>query len=189
MESNVPEKRFSLDILAGPGGFGDGMHPTTADVLEVLQELAEQGAFSSVLDMGCGSGVLSLAACSLWPECAVVAVDMQASAIETARINAEKNHFAERITLVHGKGYDHRNILAAAPFELVLANLTADVHVELASQLDAVLQEGTFVVMAGILRWREEMVKELYAQQGLELIAEPIRSGEWVTLLWEKPAI
>lgn len=177
---------FSLDILAGPGGFGDGMHPTTAGMLEILQELAGQGGFANVLDMGCGSGLLSLAACGLWPECRVTAVDLQASAIETTRINSEKNGFADRITPVQANGYRHKDVVASAPFDLVLANLTADVHVELASQIAMVLAEGTLVVLAGILRWREEMVETLYEQQGLELIAEPIRIGEWTTLLMER---
>lgn len=184
----MDEKHFTLDLLAGPAGFGDGLHPTTASVMDVLQELAGQGHFSRVLDMGCGSGVLAMAACCLWPECQVVAVDVQETAVVTARENITLNGLSNRIQVLHANSYRDVSIIASAPYDLVIANVTADVHVSLASQLPAVLEPGSVVILSGLLRWREHDVIELHQQQGLDLLAEPIREGEWTTVLLEKTA-
>lgn len=175
---------FTWELAAGPGGFGNGMHPTTVHMIEVLQELAAEGEFLNILDMGCGSGLLSMAACSLWPEAQVTAVDIQESAVETARENIIKNGFEGRIRVVHGNGYRHKAVLEPAPFDLVLANLVPDVHIALASQLPEIMAQDSLAVLSGILRWREEETIALYEQLGLELIAEPIREESgWCTLL------
>lgn len=180
---------FSLDILAGPGGFGDGMHPTTTSMVEVMQELAQEGSFANVLDMGCGSGLLSMVAATLWPAATLLAADVQESAVETARHNIAQNDFGGRITVVNANGYRDKNVVFQGRYDLILANLTADVHMGLASQITEVLADDGLVVLSGLLRWREEDLIALHEQQGLALIAEPIHAGEhWSTLLLAKEA-
>lgn len=178
---------FSLDILAGAGGFGDGMHPTTTSMIEVMQELAQEGSFANILDMGCGSGLLSMVAATLWPAATVLAADVQASAVETARHNFAQNGFEGRIVVVDANGYHDKNVVFQGKYDLILANLTADVHVRLTAHITEVLADDGLVVMSGLLRWREEDIIALHEQQGLSLIAEPIHAGEqWSTLLFAK---
>ncbi|MBM3617415.1 MAG: methyltransferase domain-containing protein [Alphaproteobacteria bacterium] len=180
---------FTFDVLAGPGGFGDGLHPSTATMLDVLRELAEEGSFANVLDMGCGSGVLSMAAASLWPACTVLAVDMQESAVETALHNISENGFDGRIHVVNGNSYRDKNVVFHSKYDLILANMTADVHAGLAAQITDVLADDGLIVLSGVLRWREEDIIALHEQQGLQLIAEPIRAeGGWSTLLLAREA-
>lgn len=180
---------FSLDILAGPGGFGDGLHATTASMVDVMRELAQEGDFANILDMGCGSGLLSMTAAALWPACTVLAADMQDSAVETAKHNIIENGFEGRIVVVNANGYHDKNVVFQGRYDLVLANMTADVHVALAAQLPEILAEDGLVVLSGILRWREEDVIAIYEQQELSLIAEPIRTADgWSTLLLAREA-
>lgn len=177
---------MTLDFQAGAGGFGDGAHPTTAMMIEVMRELAEDVVFENVLDMGCGSGLLSLVACRLWPECRVMAVDSQESAVLTAQENLRANGLQGRAQVIHGQGYRQQEAAHAAPFDLVLANIAADVHVGEAKYLPAVLAQDGLAVLSGILRWRMEELVALHDDQGLVLAAEPILQGDWCTLLLAK---
>lgn len=172
-------KEFSLELVAGAGGFGSGEHPTTQLALQALHALAEVHDCDRILDMGCGSGLLAMTAAHLWPQAQVLAADIEAGAVDIARRNAAHNGLAERISVIRSEGYRHKTIAAAAPFGLVACNITADPLVALAADLRKVLAADGFAVLSGILRWRSHEVLAMHGRLGLHPVLPPLAMGEW----------
>lgn len=162
-------------IVLDPGmAFGTGLHPTTRGCLELLQLV--QPVPARVLDVGCGSGILSLAALRLGAGSAV-GIDTDPNAIEATRSNADRNGLADAIEARHGA-------LAAAAderFPLVLANLVAAVLVELAPALAAHLAPGGTLIASGIIEPRADEVIAAMGTAGLA-VRDRRDDGEWVSL-------
>lgn len=162
-------------VLLDPGmAFGTGLHPTTRGCLELLQEIRPMPA--RVLDVGCGSGILALAALRLGAT-HVVACDTDPGAVAATRDNAARNGLADRVEVTQGS-------LPEAPaerFELVLANLVAAVLVELAPRLAAHLAPGGTLLASGIIEPRAGEVVDAMAAAGL-LVVTRHDDGEWVSL-------
>jgi ribosomal protein L11 methyltransferase len=165
-------------IVLDPGmAFGTGLHPTTRGCLELLQEVSPMP--ERVLDVGCGSGVLALAALRLGASHAD-ALDTDALAVAATRANAERNGLADRIETREGT----LNPEAVERFELVLANLVAAVLVELAPRLANHLAPAGRLVAGGIIAGRADEVIEALGAVGLAVAARR-DDGEWVTLALE----
>lgn len=163
--------RISLD----PGmAFGTGLHPTTRGCLALLQELGPMP--STVLDVGCGSGILSLAALALGAERAV-AIDTDPLAIEATRRNAERNEMALRVATIAGS----LPLRARERYPLILANLVAAVFVELAPRLAAHLARGGTLLAGGIIEGRAHEVVDALATVGLAVESRR-DDGDWVSL-------
>lgn len=119
----VPEDALPLLIEASMA-FGTGHHGTTLGCLKALDRLnAEQGAQDSVLDLGCGTAVLAMAAARVWPEATILASDIDAVAVEVAEVNVAANDLMGRVRCLEAEGLDHPGIAGAAPFDLVFANI------------------------------------------------------------------
>lgn len=144
--------------------FGTGHHPTTAGCLEALDALAET-APASVLDLGCGSAVLAIAAAKLWGA-AVLGSDIDAGSVEIARENCRLNEVAHCVRIIEADGLDHDAIAAAAPFELICANILAGPLVALAPAIAAACAPRGRVILAGLLDEQRDGVIRAYAAQG-----------------------
>ena len=129
-------------IEVGLGGFGNGRHPTTGLVIDELLTRIKGG--ERVLDLGCGSGVLGLAALELGAS-SVVAVDNQTHAIEATRRNAELNGRHRQLTATLSPLAE-----IAGTFDVIVANVGRSVLVELAPQLVARLAPGGWLAASGI---------------------------------------
>ena len=159
----------AIVLTLDPGmAFGTGLHPTTQQCLEALSTLAVAGR--SVLDVGTGSGILSIAAakCGAGP---VVAVDLDDLAVTAARENATRNGVA--IEVRRGSVGD-----VAGSFAVVLANIVAPVLRDIAADLRARLAVGGTMVVAGIVGDAEAGVRDAL---GLHVVARDQR-GDWVRL-------
>jgi ribosomal protein L11 methyltransferase len=158
-----------------PGmAFGTGLHPTTRACLELLQRVGPMPP--RVVDVGCGSGILGLAAIALgagW----VDALDTDPVAVGATLANAAANGMAERLSAHAGT----LEAAAAEPYPLVLANLVAVVLVELAPRLAAHLAPGGTLLASGIISERAAEVASALGAAGL-LLDERIDDGEWVSL-------
>jgi ribosomal protein L11 methyltransferase len=165
---------LSLD----PGmAFGTGLHPTTRLCLAAVESLADRGVLADarVLDVGCGSGILAIAALKLGAR-AALGVDTDPIAVEATTANAARNRLARRLDAREGSLPS-----ASGPFDVVLANLIAGVLVALAPLLRDEVRPGGVLLASGIFIDREADVRTAFESVGLDVIGRSAE-GEWVAL-------
>ncbi len=172
----VTPREGDLIIELDPGlAFGTGTHPTTGMCLALLEKHVQQGDY--VCDVGCGSGVLSIAAAKLGAK-AVLAVDIDELAVKISRENIEHNHLQEGIRVMQGDLLTH----VAEPADLVVANIVADIIIRLLPDIDRVLKPGGRFIASGIIEDRREDVVKACQHHRLR-IQEVTLEDEWVALL------
>ncbi len=165
-------------VALDPGmAFGTGLHPTTRLCLALVEGLADRGVLAGtrVLDVGCGSGILALAAARLGAA-TVLGVDPDPIAIEATTFNARRNRLARRVRARRGSVPS-----GESPFDVILANLIASLLVELAPRLADELTPGGTIVASGIFIDREEDVRRAFGGVGLSVRAR-MAEGDWVAL-------
>jgi ribosomal protein L11 methyltransferase len=156
-----------------PGmAFGTGLHPTTRICLQAIEERAERGPLGRTLDVGCGSGILSIAAVKLGAT-RVLGVDIDPIAIEATDANARHNRVGKRIRAREGSLPTDEG-----PFDTVFANLIAGILVELAPHLAAELVPGGTLIASGIFVDREPAVRAAFESAGLRV------TGRWDESDW-----
>ena len=161
--------------------FGTGHHGTTLGCLRALDRLLDAGiACENVADIGCGTAVLAMAAAHVWPQ-TVLASDIDPVAVEVAAANVASNGLAECVICLEATGFDHPDLKAAAPFDLVFANILKGPLIELAPDMAAALQSGGRAILSGLLNEQAEDVISAYQSAGLAV--EHVESiGDWTTL-------
>lgn len=170
----APGEAGDVVVALDPGrSFGSGSHPSTRLVLAQLEGLVTGG--EQVLDVGCGSGVLGVAALLLGAD-RVVAVDVDPVAVEATEQVAAANGVADQLQVSAGPVAD-----VGGPFELVLGNIGAGVLVELAPAVTARVAAGGHLVLAGFLDADAAGVREAYRRQGLTGIDQVGEDG-WACL-------
>ncbi|MGJ8616871.1 MAG: 50S ribosomal protein L11 methyltransferase [Sulfitobacter sp.] len=180
----VPDDCEPLLIEAAMA-FGTGHHGTTLGCLRALDRLAGDGFHGkNVVDIGCGTAVLAMAAARIWPE-HVLASDIDEVAVEVAAANVMANGLAGRVTCVEAAGFDHPDLANAAPFDLVFANILKGPLVALAPDMAHAMQPDGYAILSGILNEQADDVIEIYARSGINLIhRESI--VDWTTLTLRK---
>lgn len=176
--SAAPDGGRALLIDAGQA-FGTGHHATTSGCLAMLDGLADQ-SFGNVIDVGTGTGVLAFAAAFLWPEAAIVATDIDPSAIDVTAANAVANA-VEGVVLLVADGALHDDITARGPYDLVIANILAGPLVSMAPELAAIAAPNAAIVLAGLLETQREKVVAAFKDCGCTLDAVD-RRGDWSIL-------
>lgn len=171
-------------IEAGPA-FGTGHHGTTMGCLLALADLAKRKSLGKVLDVGTGSGVLSIAAMKSGAQLAIGS-DIDAESIRIAKINAENNKVGPRFHLLTAMGANSAFIRYQGPYDLVMANILARPLVGLASDIAALTKPGGHIILSGLLTHQEPQVKGAYSGRGLNLIQRR-KLGAWSTLVYQKP--
>jgi ribosomal protein L11 methyltransferase len=174
-----PPDLDAVNLHLDPGlAFGTGTHPTTALCLEWLDGLAVEGSLPDrkILDIGCGSGILAIAALKLGATGAV-GTDIDPQALQASRDNAQRNVIAEdALRLCYPEQLDDGNV-----FPIVVANILAGPLIELAPMIAGHVAPGGRLVLSGILASQAEDVLEAYHHQGLVMEAPATREG-WVRL-------
>ncbi len=169
-----------------PGlSFGTGLHGTTRACLRLLDAWQRRAAQGSVLDVGCGSGILAIAAAKLgFPR--VLAFDADPEAVRIARANAARNGVAGRVRVVRAGLADFR---APRPFRVVAANLLADPLVAHAGRLMALVSRTapSGLILSGILDGQYEGVARVFARGGFHETRR-IRIAGWTTGSFERAA-
>jgi ribosomal protein L11 methyltransferase len=165
-------------LALDPGmAFGTGLHPTTRLCLAAIEGLAERSVLegANVIDVGCGSGILAIAAVRLGAIDAL-GVDTDPIAVEATLANAKRNRLGRRIDARLGS-----LPVPGGPFDVVLANLIAGVLVPIAPQLRDALRPGGTLVASGIFIDREGDVRTAFDDVALEVVGR-LDEGEWVAL-------
>lgn len=180
----VPADSIPLLIEASMA-FGTGHHGTTLGCLRALDRLIEQGFDAGkVADIGCGTAVLAMAAARVW-DADMLASDIDAVAVEVAEANLKANGMAGRVTCLEAAGFDHPELGAHAPYDLIFANILKGPLVALAPDVAAHLREGGYAILSGILNEQADDVIEVYSRVGTNLV-EREKIGDWTTLLLSK---
>lgn len=163
-----------------PGlAFGTGSHPTTKLCLETLEKYIDEN--STVLDIGCGSGILSIASLLLGAKTAF-GVDIDSLAVKTAIANAKENDLDEsRFTAVQGNLSDKVN----GKYSVVVANIVADIIMEFNKEVADFLDDDGVYITGGIIENREEEVLFSFAQNGFE-VKERFEEKGWLVFVVQK---
>lgn len=172
-------------LIEAAMAFGTGHHGTTLGCLRALDRLATQGfAGRNVVDIGCGTAVLAMAAARIWPD-TLLASDIDEVAVDVAEANVTANNLSGRVTCIEAAGFDHPTLAQAAPFDLIFANILKGPLVALAPDMAAALQPGGYAILSGILNEQADNVVEVYARSGINLVnRESI--VDWTTLTLQR---
>lgn len=172
-----------ISVIIDPGkSFGTGNHATTQMMLEILEELIAGDSSSrlrSILDAGCGSGVLAIAACKLGAE-EVCAIDIDEDAVSDALRNARLNEVAGMIDIHQVSVSDFRGC-----FDLVLANILDEILIKFSGNISKLVKRGGYLACSGVISPEAPRVIKTFSALGMELI-EQRKRGDWVLLLMMK---
>lgn len=163
-----------------PGlAFGTGSHPTTKLCLETLEKYIDADA--TVLDIGCGSGILSIASLLLGAQSAF-GVDIDSLAVKTALANAAENGFdSSKFNVVQGNLSDK----VSGKFNVVVANIVADIIMEFNKDVSKFLTDDGVYITGGIIESREDEVLYSFAQNGFE-VKERFEEKGWLVFVVQK---
>jgi ribosomal protein L11 methyltransferase len=174
----APASTVNLRIEAG-AAFGTGHHGTTTGCLMAFDDLLKRERFERVLDVGCGTGVLAIAAARTGSRVAV-GTDIDPVSVRIANENASLNR--AKCRFFHASGLDDRRIRAEAPYDLVFANILAPPLVALSQDIKLALRIGGVAVLSGLLRTQERRVTAAYLSRGFRLESR-IRRDAWSALV------
>jgi ribosomal protein L11 methyltransferase len=174
------EGQIRLHVDAGTA-FGSGEHATTQGCLQGIEWLRKKRQITQVLDMGCGSGILGIAAAKLW-HCGVIAIDIDAEAVRVTLDNARLNGVARLVRAQAGDGYRAPILNHAQPFDLIVSNILARPLRKMAKDLSRNLAPGGHAILSGLLRTQERSVMAAHATFGLRLAAR-FGIGDWMALV------
>ena len=193
-----PEDADKFLIEIDPGvSFGTGKHETTQlCIRQLLKYIRGDADYTpewkapKVLDVGCGSGILSIVALKLGAS-AVVGTDLDSDCMTSTRENMAVNRLDAALgTFYVGNLIDDEELqqkVGTEEFEIVVANILADVIIPMASVIPARLKEGGYFITSGIIDFKEQEVSAAIEKAGLE-ITEINHQGEWVNITARKPA-
>ncbi|MDE4097052.1 MULTISPECIES: 50S ribosomal protein L11 methyltransferase [Phaeobacter] len=180
----VPGDKIPLLIEAAMA-FGTGHHGTTLGCLRALDHLIDTGfTGAKVADIGCGTAVLAMAAARVW-DGQFMASDIDQVAVEVAEANLKANDMGGQVTCLEAAGFDHPDLKAVAPYDLIFANILKGPLVALSPDIAANLRKDGFAILSGILNEQADDVIAVYAENGLALRRRD-EIGEWTTLLLQK---
>jgi ribosomal protein L11 methyltransferase len=176
----IPEGSEPLLIEAAMA-FGTGHHGTTLGCLRALDRLASAGFIGkNVVDIGCGTAVLAMAAARIWPN-PVLASDIDEVAVDVAAANVSCNDLDGRVACLVAAGFEHETLHSAAPYDLIFANILKGPLIELAPDMAAHSAQGGYVILSGLLVEQAEDVLAAYDANGFDCeTREDI--GEWSCL-------
>ncbi len=182
---NAPNRLRRLQIDA-TNAFGTGEHPTTRGCLLMLDKILKSGfPVNRMLDIGCGSGILSMA-CVQETRAQAIAVDLDRASVQIAKANATINGLASNMRIGLSNGYSSPLVRQTAPYDLIMSNIFAGPLCQMAKDLRANLKYGGIALLSGILTPQAGSVIAAHRMQGLTLI-DHMTLGEWSVLALTRP--
>ncbi|MBJ3783773.1 50S ribosomal protein L11 methyltransferase [Devosia sediminis] len=179
----IPEGLTPMKIDAAQA-FGTGHHETTTGCLEAIETLLATRTPTRMIDIGTGTGVLAIALAKRL-DAVILATDIDPIAVTTTVDNAVDNGVGDRIDAIEATGLDHEEILARAPYDLVVANILAGPLTDLAPGVGGITQAGGTAILSGILNTQADGVIAAYQAAGFTL-RDHLQRKDWTTLVLEK---
>ena len=172
-------------LIEASMAFGTGHHGTTKGCLLALEQLITDGfKAKNVIDVGCGTAVLAMAAARIF-SANVIASDIDSVAHSVAKLNIIANGLDQNIQCFEASGFAHEQIKTKNPFDLIFANILLAPLLGLATDISKYSLSGGYVVLSGILSEQAELVVNKYTGVGFSL-SNQIEIGEWVTIIFRK---
>jgi len=175
-----PTTTINLEVDAGTA-FGTGHHGTTTGCLLALDNLAKSSRIKNILDVGCGTGVLAIAAARLLKS-PVIASDIDPEAVRVAQLNARVNLVAPFTTTLTATGIDHTAIRQNAPYDLIFTNILAGPLVKLAPKIAPLIADNGHVILSGLTTDQQRWVLAAWYAQGL-VVKKRYQLNNWSTLV------
>ena len=172
-------------LIEASMAFGTGHHGTTKGCLLALEQLITDGfKAKNVIDVGCGTAVLAMAAARIF-SANVIASDIDSVAHSVAKMNILANGLDRNIQCFEASGFAHEQIKTKNPFDLIFANILLTPLLAIATDISKYSLSGGYVVLSGILSEQAELVVNKYTGVGFSL-SNQIEIGEWVTIIFRK---
>lgn len=180
--NDIPKDEAIIPIeIEANQAFGTGHHPTTAGCLMLLDRFAGF-APQNILDLGCGSAVLAIAAAKLWSK-KILASDIDTKSVEIARENVNNNDVGAMVEVLESEGFDNADLTTRAPFDFIFANILAGPLIDLAPQMAAHSKTNGRVMLAGLMTEQEARVDAAYVKAGFRQINR-LDHPTWPVLLY-----
>ena len=172
-------------LIEASMAFGTGHHGTTKGCLLALEQLITGGfKAKNVIDVGCGTAVLAMAAARIF-SANVIASDIDSVAHSVAKMNILANGLDRNIQCFEASGFAHEQIKTKNPFDLIFANILLAPLLAIATDISKYSLSRGYVVLSGILSEQAELVVNKYTGVGFSL-SNQIEIGEWVTIIFRK---
>lgn len=178
--TNYPQDKIEISLNAATA-FGTGEHGTTKGCLLALDVLFEKHSFENPIDMGCGAGVLSIAAAKFLKK-KIIAIDNDAEAVRVVVKNADINNVSNYIDAECGDGFKAGLAIKSAPYDLIMANILAGPLIDMAPDIKKFSDASGFVILSGVLQTQENKVLSIYQSLGFSVI-EKYPIDEWQTIV------
>lgn len=175
---------ISLEIDAGTA-FGTGHHGTTEGCLVALDAILKRRRPRAILDVGCGTGVLAIAA-ARGAGTNTLASDIDPEAVRVTKLNCVRNGVGPNVRAIAAPGLKDRRFALHAPFDLIFANILARPLVALARGLSLLLAPGGDLVLSGLTQDQARWILATYRNHGLVPVSR-FNRGNWVSLVLSKP--
>lgn len=183
-ETDTPPHGFTaLRLNAGPA-FGTGRHASTMGALWALDDMARRYQFRRILDMGSGSGILSMAIARTW-HTNVIASDIDPRAAKTCNENIHDNGLKTAIRPVCANGYQNRIITRQSPYDLIVSNILANPLCAMAGDLMRHLAPGGLAILGGFLTHDWRRVSMAHREWGLTFVRR-YEIDDWQTLVMKR---
>jgi ribosomal protein L11 methyltransferase len=176
---------ISLEIDAGTA-FGTGHHGTTTGCLLALNALLKRRRPQRILDLGCGTGVLAIAAAQATKK-KTLATDIDPEAVRVTQLNATLNGVSPLVQGATAPGLKHAKIAGRAPYDLIFANILARPLISLAQGLKTILAPGGTLILSGLTHDQIRWVSAAYRNRGL-VTGQTLLLGNWATLVFIRAA-
>ncbi|MBL6846663.1 MAG: 50S ribosomal protein L11 methyltransferase [Planktomarina sp.] len=180
----VPESSIGLLIEASMA-FGTGQHGTTKGCLLVLNDLITEGVSpKKIIDIGCGTAVLAMAAAKIWDE-TIIASDIDPTAVAVTKINLISNKLEQKVSCIQSKGFSHPSISEEGPYDLIFANILKGPLIDMVPEFSEHCAFGGTIILSGLLNEQYDEVLRAYIRAGFKLIQKK-SLGEWMTLRMQR---